>query len=329
MILNNKRGEVLENFYMIKWGTDFSDNYNYGARIELLKNDFVRFSSPFIPAGTPIKVWQSKTEYHADRKSPMLPILMNGKEYRIVLEAEFDNADAGQLTIEFFDVNQDLIDKVHFQDLTGNFTYPENAVTYKVQLVNKKHEFIIFKYLLIFSEPLKEQYEFKLNKNLSVLFFKAKHSYEGLKTTVVVLKNSKYVTSLEINEYRNYFFLLSNESEGDWLEAATYVVDRLQSIPKSSPIEINRGLRFNNLDHKNRALPCILEKLIPRCKIHEMPIHTENRSALLKEKAFLNHYQTTILQAIVSIKKRNSSFVDMSTTRDSANSQKNTIRREG
>ncbi|QZO10889.1 accessory Sec system protein Asp3 [Enterococcus raffinosus] len=315
---------------MIKWGTDFSDNYNYGARIELLKNDFVRFSSPFMPAGTPIKVWQSKTEYHADRKSPMLPILMNGKEYRIVLEAEFDNADAGQLTIEFFDVNQDLIDKVHFQDLTGNFTYPENAVTYKVQLVNKKHEYIIFKYLLIFSEPLKEQYDFKFNKNLSVFVFKAKHSYEGLKTTVIVLKNSKHVTSLEVDEYRNYFFLLGNEVESEWLETATYVVDELQDISKSSPIMIKRGPRFKNLDHKNRSFPYILKEFIPRSKMEELPTKTAHSSVILKEKVFLNQYVTTILQIILSKKKKDSqnSVEKTPVCQQTTNNHENTIRRE-
>ena len=314
---------------MIKWGTDFNDNYNYGTTIDLLKNDFIRFSSPFMPAGTPIKTWYSKTEYHADRKSPMLPILMNGRKYKILLEAEFDNAHAAQLVIEFFDINRDVIDKVHFKDLAGNFTYPENAVTYTVQLVNKKHEFIIFKYLMVLSEELEEQYDFKMNETLSVLFFKPKHAYEGIKNTIVVLKNSKYITSLAIDNYRNYFFLLGNESESDWIETVTYVLRELQSTKKSSPIVIKRGPRFNNLDHRNQSLPYILEKLIPRCKMHDLPIATANSSAVLKEKAVLNHYVTTILQTVISRKKKDSKFIEKPPiSQETTNSQENTIRRE-
>lgn len=291
---------------MIKWGTDFNDNYNYGATIDLLENDSIRFSSPFMPAGTSIKTWHSKTEFHSDRKSPMLPILMNGKGYGIQLEAEFDNDNAAQLVIEFFDANYERIDKKYFKELTGSFIYPEDAVTYNVQLVNKKHEFIIFKYLTIFSDSLKEQYDFEKNKSLSVLCLKVKHPYEGIKNKIVVLKNSKFITSLTVKTYMNYFFILDNQLEEDWLEATTYVCKELQSKEENSPIYIERGARFNRLDHKYKSLPYVLKVIIPRCKLTDLPTRSANKATILRDRAYVNQYVTDILQEIVSKKKKES-----------------------
>lgn len=166
---------------MIKWGIDFNDNYNYGANIRLLENDSIRFSSPFMPTGTPIKTWYSRTEFHSARKSPMLPLLMNGKGYNIQVQAEFDTVDAVQLVIEFFNVNNDSIEKRHFKELEGHFIFPEEAVSYNIQLVNKKHEFILFKYLTIFSDSLKERYEVKTTEGTEAIFLRLDIPMRGLK----------------------------------------------------------------------------------------------------------------------------------------------------
>lgn len=281
---------------MIKWGTDFNDNYNYGANIGLLENDSIRFSSPFMPTGSPIKIWHSKTEFHSDRKSPMLPILMNGKEYDIHVQAEFDNNDAVQLVVEFFDVNNETIQKIHFKDLVGRFFYPDEAISYNVQLVNKKHEFIIFKYLTISSDSLKERFEVKTNKSLGVICLEAKYPYEGIKTSIVVQKKSKYITSLVIEEYMNYYFLLDDQTENGWLEALTYLSYNLQNNLVKPPIYVKRGTRFQALNNEFRLLPQVLKVVLPICNEDKLRLNTEHDFNNLKDRVKINEYTIRFLQ---------------------------------
>ena len=293
----------MENFYMIKWGIDFNDNYNYGANISLLENDSIRFSSPFMPTGTSIKTWYSRTEFHSARKSPMLPILMNGKGYNIQVQAEFDTSDAAQLVIEFFNVNNDVIEKIHFKELEGHFIFPEEAISYNVQLVNKKHEFIIFKYLTIFSDSLKERYEVKTNKSTEAIFLKVRHPYEGIKTNIVVRKKAKYMTSLVIEDYMNYYFLIGDRSEKAWLEAITYLCTDLQNNQEVHSVSIERGLRFNTLEDKFKLVPHVLESLIPSCKRTNVEWKKTAGWKNLKDRAQINEQVIQILQQLVAKQK--------------------------
>ncbi|MDT2459138.1 accessory Sec system protein Asp3 [Enterococcus avium] len=294
----------MENFYMIKWGFDFNDNYNYGANISLLENDSIRFSSPFMPTGTPIKTWYSRTEFHSARKSPMLPILMNGKGYNIQVQAEFDTSDAAQLVIEFFNVNNDVIEKIHFKELDGHFIFPEEAISYNVQLVNKKHEFIIFKYLTIFSDSLKERYEVKTNKSTEAIFLKVRHPYEGIKTNIVVQKKAKYMTSLVIEDYMNYYFLIGDQSEKAWLEAITYLCTDLQNNQEvHHSLSIERGIRFDTLEDKFKLVPYVLESLVPSCKGTNVGQKKTTGWKNLKDRVQINEQVIQILQQLVKKQK--------------------------
>lgn len=287
---------------MIKWGIDFNDNYNYGATIRLLENDFIRFSSPFMPTGAPIKTWYSKTEFHAARKSPMLPILMNGTGYNIQVHGEFDTNNAVQMVIEFFNVNDDVIEKIHFKELEGHFVFPEEAISYNVQLVNKKHEFIVFKYLTIFSDSLKERYEVKTNKSNEAILLKVKHSYEGIKTKIVLQKKVRYMTSLVIGDYMNYFFLIGDQSEKAWIEAIAYMCSDLQNNQNWPSFSIERGLRFNTLEEKIKLLPIVLEALLSSSRTVNVQTKSTNGWINLKKRVQVNDFKIRILQQIVEKK---------------------------
>ena len=54
-------GESMNRMYRIKWGIDFNDNYNYGAKIAYTSSGDVAYSSPLMPPGVSIKSWYSKT----------------------------------------------------------------------------------------------------------------------------------------------------------------------------------------------------------------------------------------------------------------------------
>lgn len=135
--------------YRIKWGIDFNDNYNYGAKIAYTSSGDVAYSSPLMPPGVSIKSWYSKTEFHSSRKSPMLPMLLPGHEYELTLHAEFDRKEAVQLLVEFFDKDGFFLEKLVFETTQESFRFPQNATDYQIHMVNKKHQQILFKELVL------------------------------------------------------------------------------------------------------------------------------------------------------------------------------------
>lgn len=290
----------MKNFYMIKWGADFNDNYNYGADIRFVELDYVRFSSPLMPSGTPIKTWHSRTEYHESRKSPMLPLLENGQTYEIQVKAEFDNEEAVQVEIEFYDINNDVIDKLYFQDLGGLFTYPENAMSYKVQLVNKKHQYMLFKYLTIADEALTKRCRMKYIEKLNLIQVKENKAAEQTKYEIVVLKNAKYITSLTLKENTNYFFLLGNTNESILLPAAGYIYDRIGRSSQQNLVDIMRGPCFNSLTQSYRNLPRALNLLIPASQVSNMPKESVKQLSDLRRKSDVNRLASSILEKVVS-----------------------------
>ena len=290
----------MENFYIIKWGIDFNDNYNYGANIRLLEDDSVRFSSPFMPTGTPIKTWYSRTAFHSARKSPMLPILMNGKGYHIKVHAKFDTTNAVQLVIEFFNINEEVIEKIYFKELEGHFIFPNEAISYNVQLVNKKHEFIIFNCLTIVSDSLEERYELQTDKNTEVIFLKVRHPYKGIKTKIVLQRKSKYMTSLVLKDYMNYYFLIGDQSEKTWLDGIVDMCDDLKENHELNSLSIERGPRFNTLEDNIQLLPLALEAILPSSRLTNVRTSTTAGWTKLKEQAQVNKYALSILQHTVA-----------------------------
>lgn len=135
--------------YRIKWGIEFNDNYNYGAKIAYTSSGDVAYSSPLMPPGVSIKSWYSKTEFHSSRKSPMLPMLLPGHEYELTLHAEFDRKEAVQLLVEFFDKDGFFLEKLVFETTQESFRFPQNATDYQIHMVNKKHQQILFKELVL------------------------------------------------------------------------------------------------------------------------------------------------------------------------------------
>lgn len=295
---------MLKNFYMIKWGADFNDNYNYGADIRFVELDYVRFSSPLMPSGTPIKTWHSRTEYHESRKSPMLPLLENGQTYEIQVKAEFDNDDAVQVEIEFFDINNDVIDKLYFQELGGAFTYPDDAMSYKVQLVNKKHQYMLFKYLTIADEALTNSCRISYMEKLNLIQVKEKHGAEQTKNEIVVLKNAKYITSLTLGENTNYYFLLGNTNEAILLPAAVYIYNQMRRSSRQETIDILRGPCFNSLTQSYRNVPKALNILIPASQLINMPKEPVKKVSDLKRKSDVNQLAYSILEKVVLERKK-------------------------
>ncbi|MHC5268403.1 accessory Sec system protein Asp3 [Enterococcus sp. LJL98] len=149
----------MRNYFFIKWGNGYRDSFNYGTEITIQENGDVHYQSPLMPSGKTIKVWKSITQFHVDREPPMLPLLIQSKKYHIRVEVEGLKDRAIQLRLDFFDAEQELIGEEYFLNLEGTFVFPEDAVSYTVQLINKNVQSFTFKYIYLLEDRSYEEEE--------------------------------------------------------------------------------------------------------------------------------------------------------------------------
>ena len=222
------------NLFVLQWGRDFADNYNYGAQIELLSNKFVSFVQPLMPPGVTIKKWFSNISTDNPKNSPTLPLLKNDKFYNFHLQLESMQSSSWQVKIECFDRFERSIETYYFSELFGRFHYPKNAVAYTLGLVNIKEEDFLFKYLALMDSELDEYYDIEIEDSLTLVSLMKKDSYEQDKYEVVIQRGKKNTFSLHIDEAadRNY----------------SYVIDRMtREYPKDASQKIHQKLLEQNV----------------------------------------------------------------------------------
>ncbi|MDR0199069.1 MAG: accessory Sec system protein Asp3 [Streptococcaceae bacterium] len=155
----------MKNLYLIKWGSDFTDNENEGAEISVAENGEVTFEAPLASSGLVLKSWTAKRNYLDARKSPELPLLEGGKTYQIGFMGEVMPKESIQLAVAFWDDADSFLETVYLKNLIGEFTYPEGAARYEIQLINKHHEKIQFTYLWLAEKALLEGVRWELSKD--------------------------------------------------------------------------------------------------------------------------------------------------------------------
>lgn len=119
----------------IYWEDDADETYLYGSRLAF-EGRQVSFANRLMPAGTSLKRWKSKTNFQADRSQPSLPLLHQGKTYQLTLLAQAQPADTLFLKVSFFDILGQLISVTLLRDDDRQFTFPEEAFSYQIELVN-------------------------------------------------------------------------------------------------------------------------------------------------------------------------------------------------
>ncbi|GAK31175.1 hypothetical protein WOSG25_080070 [Weissella oryzae SG25] len=139
----------MTNVYFVRWPNDLSDVSVHGSTIQLLPDGTTYFSNVFFSPGMPICTWHSKTDYMLSGGAPSLPLLEANSEYHLSAILEADQALAVQLEIKYFDVRGNLIETDNFADLEVDFVLPNEAVSYDISLLNLKHQWIKFKYLIL------------------------------------------------------------------------------------------------------------------------------------------------------------------------------------
>ena len=138
--------------YTVCWEDMNDDAYLYGSSIKYIDTRCVCFENRLMPAGVPIKEWQSFVDYQAARHEPRLPLFAPGET--VVFRACCKDSPSGTVIfrVTFYDRQKQRIDSVVLKGEYDKVVFPENSFSYVIQLVNGGTEQVTFGYMELCSE---------------------------------------------------------------------------------------------------------------------------------------------------------------------------------
>lgn len=138
--------------HRIFWNRYQGQTYLYGTILDFARDRSVTVRVPLMPSGKAIYTWYSMRSFQRDREEPALPILTEGRSYRITAYLESEPADSVLLRVRFYSA-QDTETGMFLPDgLSDVFTVPHGTFSYTLELVKKGCETVRFDYVLITEE---------------------------------------------------------------------------------------------------------------------------------------------------------------------------------
>lgn len=118
----------------IYWSSD--DFFSYGTKLKMTKKQRIQVHNALMAPGRAIIRWESSLNYQGDKAVPQLPILKVGEEYRMVAHLSTKPADSYLIRIIFRDIQGTEVKRIDFRSLQRKFVFPNDAVTYSIQIIN-------------------------------------------------------------------------------------------------------------------------------------------------------------------------------------------------
>ncbi len=138
--------------HRIFWNRYQGQTYLYGTVLDFAKDRSVTARVPMMPSGKAIYTWYSVRNFQRDREEPALPILTEGRCYRITAYLESEPADSVLLRIRFYSAQDTETGMFLADGLSDVFTVPHGTFSYTLELVKKGCETVRFDHVLITEE---------------------------------------------------------------------------------------------------------------------------------------------------------------------------------
>ena len=140
--------------FEIKWHPEMMDFYKYGSSIEYLREgEITHFKNEMYPPGATIVKWISNPNYQTHRGFLQLPLLERGKNYHILITSETFPKQSVLLKMEFYNRVGERVGNQLIINKEGKITYPFEAYSYSIQLLNNGIKELFFKNIIISSQP--------------------------------------------------------------------------------------------------------------------------------------------------------------------------------
>ncbi|HEL2383835.1 TPA: accessory Sec system protein Asp3 [Streptococcus suis] len=132
----------------IKWKHFAQGVYTHGSKLDFQKQS-IAFDNPLMPPSFEIKRWHSRTNFQANRQTPNLPILKRGERYQLMVDAESFPKDSFYIGVHFFNRFGKQIGFEILKTTDAAFTYPNDAYSYDIALLNAGCEQLTFKSMIL------------------------------------------------------------------------------------------------------------------------------------------------------------------------------------
>lgn len=136
------------NHFKIYWTQINHTTFMHGSQIQFNAHT-TEFCNPMVPSGVLIHEWLMKADYFKDRIIPALPILKSNTVYQLQLNYDVTPKHSVYFKMIFYRKNETILDTMIIRDDVVSFTFPEDAHTYKIQLMNAGLEKINFHHMII------------------------------------------------------------------------------------------------------------------------------------------------------------------------------------
>ncbi len=149
--LDNDQGYI----YYVGWDHQGCGAYLYGSKLELFPDGWVSLENPLVPAGSVLMSWDSKLNFQASKREPMLPMLQEKKEY--LFRGVYSTPKSGTLLfrINYFDRQQEPIGEMIIRENLEKFEVPEGAFSYSVQMLQAGTDRFSFHHIEFFRREQK------------------------------------------------------------------------------------------------------------------------------------------------------------------------------
>ncbi|MBF7138572.1 accessory Sec system protein Asp3 [Pediococcus pentosaceus] len=145
--------------YVVMWPMATNGTYNYGSTISYEKG-LVNFSNSQMSPGEAISSWKSKQDFDSNNAQfNQLPLLKEGEQYHIVVNAEVIPSDSVQVQINFLDTLGETIDGITTLSLDDYFEVPLGTQAYDLNLINLNNQGLTFKNIVITPRDTKFEIE--------------------------------------------------------------------------------------------------------------------------------------------------------------------------
>ncbi|PNZ82145.1 accessory Sec system protein Asp3 [Staphylococcus microti] len=143
---------MLSNSHTIRWTQVTDDTFMYGTRLKFHRDGSVVFENALMPSSIVIHEWKMMTHFVADKTIPQLPILKHGQSYRFVLDYDVEPAEGVYFKVVFKKSNGTEIDAVIIREREAVITYPADAFSYELQMLNAAAKRVKFRAINIIEE---------------------------------------------------------------------------------------------------------------------------------------------------------------------------------
>lgn len=134
--------------YTIRWTQIIPNTFMYGSRLHFNHHETI-FKNRLMPSGIVIHEWKMMTNYAEEKTIPTLPILKRGATYHFSFDYDVEPSTGIYFKIIFKRRNGTIFDTRIIQQREVAMTYPNEAFSYELQMINAAATSVCFRSIKI------------------------------------------------------------------------------------------------------------------------------------------------------------------------------------